>query len=779
MKYFNLHILRGIRKNFATYLGAILIIALGVFICVSMIETMFNLETKIHYYYEKNQLGDIFAKVSCIPEEKLKDLEKIEGIDRVSGILSKEIRLIQEDMDTIVSVHLMGYDETQILNQIGFTENSYFINDTLYLGKKMMRVRNYQIGQKISLIISGQIEEFTLAGSIYAPQYIYALPPSGAIVTDGSDYDIALISKDKLENLLGSQNVVNELSFRLQKDVKYEEVKDRLREELSHYGLFSLIDYKNHTSYSMVESEIGELRSAGTVVPIIFMLMSVFMLYIVLKKNIDNDRMLIGTMKALGMNNAELMATYIFQAICIGLLGNILGLSLAGILGKYFFEIYANLFTIPSNQYLYFWNLRIMVLGISILFCLLAVYIGVKDIIKIQPSEAMRSPSPTIRIGGSWIQLFTNDTMIKMGLRSIYRSPFRTMVIAMAVAFPFGMSVSLFSFIPSINQLFDSFDKVQRYDLKLHMEGYAPLHRGQVLGLAFKGVESTEGIMEILIQLENENQHTYATLYGLHKESPRYKIYSDEGRYLEPSSYGLIINSRIARKIGVNIGDTVEVKVLGSSMQEKSVKIMDIIQETSGGGAYIDIKSVKNILGIPAPINAVLLNVRRGEIEKVKEEIKNTKTVLAVTDIKNIIAQYHKQFNSSKLLIDIFIYMSMLAGVVLIYNILLISIRERSHEFATLKILGISISELRKMILVEEIIYMILGVVFGIPIAYLIKNILENMIDPEDFTFTIHLSASAYTRAFMVCFIITAFTTISVMRYIQKIPAVDSLKERN
>ena len=45
---------------------------------------------------------------------------------------------------------------------------------------------------------------------------------------------------------------------------------------------------------------------AGTVIPVIFMAMSVFMLYIVLKKNIDNDRVLIGTMKAMGMKNIEL-----------------------------------------------------------------------------------------------------------------------------------------------------------------------------------------------------------------------------------------------------------------------------------------------------------------------------------------------------------------------------------------------------------------------------------------------------------------------------------------
>ena len=46
----------------------------------------------------------------------------------------------------------------------------------------------------------------------------------------------------------------------------------------------------------MVDGEIKELTGTGTILPAIFMSMSVFMLYTVLKKMIDNDRSLIGTM---------------------------------------------------------------------------------------------------------------------------------------------------------------------------------------------------------------------------------------------------------------------------------------------------------------------------------------------------------------------------------------------------------------------------------------------------------------------------------------------------
>lgn len=75
-------------------------------------------------------------------------------------------------------------------------------------------------------------------------------------------------------------------------------MKGRLEEALELYGLKSLCERKDQTSYNMVDGEIGELIFVGTILPLLFMAISVFMLYVVLKKMVDRDQKLIGTMKA-------------------------------------------------------------------------------------------------------------------------------------------------------------------------------------------------------------------------------------------------------------------------------------------------------------------------------------------------------------------------------------------------------------------------------------------------------------------------------------------------
>ena len=209
MKYFTLNVFRGSKKNLATYIGAVLIIALGIFICVSMLETVLNLSVQVNQYYKDKKLGDVFVNVTAMPKSKLEKLKKIEGISEVSGVLSEEVRLLTDETDSIVSVHLIGYEDTP-LNKAGFSKNNSFNSQTIYIGKKMSTVRHFKEGQKLSLIINDEIYDFNYSGSIYMPNYIYSMPPSGALSSDGKDYDLAFIENSRLENLLGKKGIVND-----------------------------------------------------------------------------------------------------------------------------------------------------------------------------------------------------------------------------------------------------------------------------------------------------------------------------------------------------------------------------------------------------------------------------------------------------------------------------------------------------------------------------------------------------------------------------------------
>ena len=79
----------------------------------------------------------------------------------------------------------------------------------------------YQPGDRMRLLIDGVSHEFTLAGTVSAPDFIYTIPPGGAMVPDGEVYDIACIEKMRMEELNGFSGQVTDLGFLLNAGVTY------------------------------------------------------------------------------------------------------------------------------------------------------------------------------------------------------------------------------------------------------------------------------------------------------------------------------------------------------------------------------------------------------------------------------------------------------------------------------------------------------------------------------------------------------------------------------
>ena len=97
-------------------------------------------------------------------------------------------------------------------------------------------------------------------------------------------------------------------------------------------------------------------------------------------------------------------------------------------------------------------------------------------------------------------------------------------------------------------------------------------------------------------------------------------------------------------------------------------------------------------------------------------------------------------------MINMFIFMTLFAGAILIYNISLISIRERKTEFATLKIMGITDSEIKQMIFIEQVVYLIAGIIMSIPMIFIFKRLLESLLVSDAFTWRLKLGCKTSPR---------------------------------
>lgn len=825
MKQFSKNIRRLALKSRASFIGAVLIIGIGIFCYVGVSDTMKNLETQVDTYYDDYGLADIFATVEAIPASDLARLCEIPGIETVSGKLSADLRMLGPDQEELVTVHLMSYDPDDTLNRlriqalrpttaaestgekrtkrnetedrvdvplasssgtdIGSSALSQAGTDALYLGSRMAEVYDYPEGTELRIVYDGKVKHLSYAGRCSAPDYIYSIPPGGAMIPDGEVYDIACIDLRDMKDLMGMGDVRNELGFRLKPGYRYEDVRYALRAELERYGLQSLTKRADQTSYDMVDGELHELMSMCVLLPLIFMSISVFMLYVVLRKMIDQSRPMIGTLKAMGMTDRELIQAYLAEGAIAGFIGALLGDLTAGGFGRFMFEMYVDFFNLPYPRYHDYLSTRLTGGLIAILTGIAAVYVGVRAILKIDPAQAMRSAAPAHASGrlGRRMADFTArqpmSALRRLGLRAVFRNPMRGFLIILSIAFPFSMSTVLLSFDTVADSMYtDQFEKIKLYDLEISLDHYTDPHQAAEVAEAIDDITYAEPLSILTAALRADNRTEYTLLYGIEKDSRLWHITDMYGQRYVPPTGGLILNWRTADKLKVRTGDTIELSCPALSEQYIRVPVTQVIYENVGGAAYTDIESIQRMFASVTPVNTIIASIRPGSMQSVKDALSEAAHVTWVADAQKTLQAYLDMMKSMKAMIYMFALMSIVTGGILIYNISMINLRERLTELGTLQMLGADDAEIRDMLRCEMCIYFLAGLLLGLPGSRGIKYLLEHVLVSDSYKIDMHVTMPAYLITFLICLLMAMLTVWMEMRAVRSISLTEVLKER-
>ncbi|WP_347488870.1 FtsX-like permease family protein [Desulfoscipio sp. XC116] len=778
-KYFT-NLWRNTMKNRGSYLGAVLVIAMGLLVFVAMTDVLSNLRHALREYYDTCVFADVFAGVEGIPAEKLEELERIDGIDVAFGRLGKDVRAVIEGENKIITLHLMAYEPNDRLNKFQVTDPQ-FSDSELLLGYKMFEAYGFTAGDEMRLIIGDGLETFALAGTVQGPEYIYAMPPGGANSPDAEIYDIACINKARLEKLLGRTGVVTELGFTLKSGCQFSDVRQELTDRLSPYGLSSLVERKDQISNYMMDNEFGELSGAGTVLPAIFLAVSVFMLYIVLRKMIDRDRTLIGTMKAFGFKDRELLGGYLVQGVVIGILGAVTGSVLSIPLAQHMHAMYVDYFNLPVRDLTYYWSTRILGAVIAVCVSMLAVYIGVRELLKIHPAEAMRpaapAADPTVALPRSWERRLSASK--KMSIRFMSRNKLRSMLLAFAIAFPFALTAVLLSYQAVAEQMFfDQFTKVETYDMKAALAGHADYHELISSARQIEDIYDVEAIADYAVTLRHENITLLTSLQALQTGSRNYNIVDIYDHRHAPRSDGLVMNSVTARKLGAQPGDAVEVcsAYLGSEPVE--IPVVKVIEESFGSGCYINMEAVSRYFNVGDIADTLLFKVAGGRSEDVKKELTATRNIIALTESERVLKSYREMVKSMMSMMNMLALLSVCTGFILIYNITGISLRERKNEFGTLMILGTRSRDILEIVSFEQTLNFALGILAGYPLSLVLKAIMASIINSDVYRVNFTVPFSAYVYSFLICGAIAALSTRIIFKSIRNIEPAEVLKEK-
>lgn len=718
-------LLRDIKGNLGAYTALISVMVIGLMLYVSMALTLDSLIVGRDNYFTKYKLSDGFARITKGPVGLAADLEEIPGIDEAVGRIVLDVLVHKPAGEETTTLRLVTFEERQPLNRFRLEQGKAPSGEAreILVTPAFLKGNNLKIGDQIPLIIKGREVRFTISGTANSPEYVYEIPNGLTLTPNPKAFGIAFVPYSVAAPVLDMEGQVNDIAFSLNKGTDFLDVKTQVSRVLNSYGMTGIYPLKDQLSYSMLSQEIVGLEGSAKTAPMIFLIVAASVLYIMLRRMVEQQRGQIGVMKAFGFTDLEILTHYMGYAFFIGTLGG-LGGSVAGIaLSYYLVDIYKMYYNIPGFEARV--SLTYLLVGtlLSLLFSLFAGWRGCRRVMALSPAEAMRPPAPPAgkktvveRVGFLWDVL---NTQAKMAFRNVVRNKQRAFLVILGVSCAFAMMVSSrASFDATYYLIRFQFGEVERYDIKVTLNQYIDRVKGVNDSKSIDGVAEAEPMLEVPVTLNNRWVQKDIVITGLKQNGQLYRLVSADGKKVVLPEDGLVISNQLARTLDIQPGELVTVKPFLGDRKEQKVVVRQVIPQYVGLGAYMDIDALGELIQEPSSASSIIYKVDRNEMDQVRKELQEGRNVGVIHDKNRMKRQFEDLMESSQASQYILMFFAFITGFAIVYNVNLISLSERERELSTLLVLGMTEREVARILAFEQGFLGLAAIITGVPLSY-------------------------------------------------------------
>lgn len=558
--------------------------------------------------------------------------------------------------------------------------------------------------------------------------------------------------------------------------------------ENAKWYIWNRYDNAGFNSYSQ---DCDNIEKLGNVFPIVFFIIATLISLTTMTRMVEEERVQIGTLKALGYNKFQIMSKYIIYSLVASIIGGFLG----AIFGLKFFPyviitMYQMMYDITDivieiNKYYMF-------LGIGLITaCIVGatIYTANKEL-QSTPAEMMRpkSPKPGKRvllekIPFIWSKLsFTQ----KVTVRNMFRYKKKFLMTVVGICGCTALIVAGFGLKDSISGIMD-FQYVDIYDYDM-MIGLKSTLTNEEKETLIKDLENKDKIEKCIVTYmfaENVKHDNY-------KQESQIMVIKDTqtideiiklkslktGEKLELNENEVIITDKLSQLLNVKVGD--EIKIENQDEEEVSVKISGITEHYISHYVYMTDNLYKKLYGEDVKTNVLFtkyVEFLDEESEKAlsKELLLNSK-IASITLTSYLITTMDETLSAMNFVVYVLIISAGLLAFIVIYNLSNINISERIRELATIKVLGFYDKEVYDYVTREIVLLTIIGIIFGLVFGYILNSFILGTCEIGILRFKKTVLPQSYIIASVITIIFTTIINFITYFTLKKVDMIESLK---
>ena len=782
-------------KYKAQFISMILMITLGIGMFLGFNMEWRTIEYDTARFFESTKYADyrLYSETGFTKE----DLDKIASIDGVEaatrylsvnldvrGESKKALALDVSENHTVSTFTLMSgaaYDEN---------------GEGIWLSDKFAAANGFSIGDTLTLEFQGIEISGEVVGLIKAGEHMICVADSNQVMPDYTTFGYAYISPLKLITAL-REKLISSVAEELQKGGMSREaartqaaatisadMTDRaadkafaqihLRSGLEKAALeyavkeklgktLMVVPKSDHTVYKEAMGEATEGKTMGSVLPVLFLAIAILTMVTTMHRIATKEKTQIGVLKALGFKNRTILLHYSLYGLFIGVVGTALGTGLGyavcklimsenGMMGTYF-DMPDWTAAVPAFCY--------PVLGGTVLFLTLIAFLSVRVQLQGTAADALRPYRPrkmrkTVLEKFAFFEKLNFAT--KWNIRDLARHKSRFAMTLVGIVGCMVLLVGGLGMRDTMAGFLDLLDNgVAHYTTKVNLADDAdPEKTARLIADLDGDWESFSGI--------SVDGYT-ATLDIVHDDRGLVRVIDKNNKPIDLRDDGVYLCLRLSdrAKIGEYITfspyggeETYRVKVVGynRSIMTESVTMTDTLAEE---------------LGIKYSVSSVYTDRSSGEIP-------SSELITGKQDKGQLMDSFSAFVRIMDGMVVILVIAAVILGIVVLYNLGIMSYVERSRELATLKVLGFRNKKIGRLLISQNIWLTVIGVILGLPAGVGVLYWLLVALASE-YELKLTVGPLTYIVSVLLTFGVSLFVGWMVARKNRKIDMVEALKD--
>lgn len=788
MKALDRKLMRDLQRLWSQVLTIALVVASGIGGFLTSLSAVDSLAAARDDYYAVARFADLFASVKRAPNALAASLGELPGVADVQTTIEHVVRVQLEGVSDPIVGQLIGIDlrNPARLNQVSLHSGPGLdalsgLRDgaiPVLVNQGFALTRGLAPGARLSALINGKRRELVVSGTALSPEFIFA---GMAGMPDMRGFGVFWLDRETLAAAYDMRGAFNRLSVKLAPGADERAVGDAVSRRLEAYGGREANGRADQSSHHMLENEIKEQRVIGTVLPAIFLGVAAFLLNVVISRLVSTQREQIAALKALGYANATIVAHYLKLVLAIVVIGAAIGVLLGDWMGSMLTGLYAEFFFFPQFEHQIAPQLLVTSIGVTAVTAVLGTLNAILATARLAPAEAMRPPAPG-RYRRTLVERMGFTAIgpgLRMILRNMERRPFRAALSIAGVAAAVAIVIMGSFFRDAIDHIVDStFNRAMRSDVTLWMiEASNDNARHDVARLP--GVIAVEPSRDVRVRFVHGHVRERGAIQGLAATPALRRVIDVDGKVVTPGGDGLTLTDRLADKLGVRVGELLQVEVLEGRQRVLQLRVDQRVSEMMGLNAYMERTALNRLLGDGDVATQFAVSVERGREPELLDASKALPRVVGAFSKATLLRNMQDvSARNVRIMSTILTTFAVIIAVGVVYNNARIALAERTWELASLRVLGFTRAEVSGLLLGEMALSIAIALPVGMFAGYALVHLIALLLKSDQFFFPVVIQARTYAWACIAVLASGVASALVVRRNIDRLDMVAALKTR-